>query len=169
MPDADDPKPEDVDPPDDGRDIAREEARYVIDEQLQALRDTDQKGQATARITALVLGLVVSGISLADDPTSLTGPWLVAGIACWVGSLATAVMTYSIDRPSYGVGPGYFDTTLAGLETRDELEADLLARYADWIDANSSEITTNSWYLLGSQLLFVAGILLFGAGIYQYV
>lgn len=169
MPGEEEPNPDAVDPPDDGRGIAREEARYVIDEQLQTLRDTDRKAQATARITALVLGLVVSGISFAEDPTILTGPWMVAGVAFWVGSLAVAVLTYSIDRPSYGVGPGYFDATLAGLSTKEELEDDLLARYADWIDDNSSEISTNGWYLLTSQLLFIGGILFFGVGVYQFI
>lgn len=163
------PKPDDVDPPSDGRDIAREEARQVIEIQLQTLRDTDQKAQFTARIVAIVLGLVVSGVSFADDPSLLAGPFMVAGVASFVGSLSVAVMTYSVDRASYGIGPGYIDTTLSELETAEELEDDLLSRYADWMDDNSAELSTNAGYLLLSQLLFIAGILLFGHGVYRLV
>jgi len=45
-------------PSEDGKQTVREEARHVIEEQLQTLRDIDQKAMATARIIGLVLGQI---------------------------------------------------------------------------------------------------------------
>lgn len=169
MPADDGSRSGEVDPPDDTHDIIREEARYVIDEQLQTLRDTDQKALATARITGLILGLLVSAFSIADDPVGLIHPTAIIGAAVLIASLCISVLTYTVDRPSYGIGPGYIDIATKNLDSRDDAQNDLLARYADWIDDNSAEISTNGTYLFISQLLFILGLLLIGYAAYDLI
>jgi hypothetical protein len=60
----------DVDP-DDGLALLREESRYVVDAQLSTLRETDRKAMATARVDAVIVGLLLSAASLADSPASV--------------------------------------------------------------------------------------------------
>jgi hypothetical protein len=169
MPGSDDAKNEEVDPPDCIHDTAREEARTVVSEQLQTLRDTDQKAMATARINGLILGVLASAASFTDNPSGIVNIWIVFGGATLLCSLCISVLTYTVDRPSYGVGPGYFDTILADLETKEQAQNDILARYADWIEDNSDDIETNSTYLLASQLFFIIGLILLGVGVYTFL
>lgn len=156
-------------PPEEAQDFVREEARNVVSEQLQTLRDTDQKAMATARINGLILGVLASAASLSDNATDVVNVWIVIGGGILLGSLCVSILTYTIDRPSYGVGPGYFDATLDNLDTVEEVQKDMLARYADWIENNSEEISTNGSYLLLSQLLFIFGLLSLGYGVYNFL
>lgn len=157
------------DDPGDGARIVREEARHVLDAQLRTLRATDRKALATARVVAVVLGLLLSAASLSDQPVAAVNPWLVGGSALLLGSLASAVVTYSVDRPNYGVGPGYIDSLAGELEESERLERDLVSRYAEWIADNGDEIASNGTYLLTAQGLLVLGLSFVGVGMYQFV
>jgi len=154
------------DPQDDAASLLREEGREVIDSQLQTLRDTDRKALATARMNALILGLLLSALSLSETPTEAINTWFVGGGALLLVSLGIAVLTYSIDRPSYGIGPGYFDDALGEYSTRSQIEEDLLERYANWIEDNGTEISSNSTYLLITQASLITGIGFIAFGMY---
>jgi hypothetical protein len=165
---ANDGSPEGSDPArGDSTGLLRDEARQVLDAQLRTLRDTDRKAMATARVDALILGLLLSAGSLADAPRTAINPWLVGGTSFVLGSLAVAVLTYSVDRPSYGVNPTFIETTLKNREQREAVESDLLAGYAEWIRSNGDEISSNSTYLLVSQGLLVVGLSAVATGIYE--
>ncbi|GAB3689157.1 hypothetical protein GCM10028857_24170 [Salinarchaeum chitinilyticum] len=147
--------------------IVREESRHVLESQLAVLRETDRKAMATARVVAVILGLLLSAASLADAPGDSLNRWHVAGSASLLGSLIVAVMTYSVDRPSLGIGSGYLDTADQRLESGDSVEADLLHRYAEWIADNNREIGSNSTYLLVSQWLLVIGLAAVAVGMFR--
>lgn len=153
-------------PPEEFLEVARDEARFVVEAQVEALRDTDDKAQATARINGIVLGLLVSAVTVSDVPTTTVNPWLVVGGSFLLVSLCVAVLTYTVDRPSYGIGPGYVDTPLPEFESETTAGYDLLERYAEWIADNSAEISTNGNYLLVSQFSFVLGLLAISVGVY---
>jgi len=163
------PKDDEVDVPDGSFDDVSDEARHVIEEQLQTLRDTDKKAMATARINGLILGVLASAASLAENPNGDINNWIIGGGAILLLSLCASVVTYTVDRPNYAVGPGYFDTILDELDSEQAVKGDLLARYADWIEGNSAEISTNGTYLLVSQVLFVLGLLVLGVGVYTFI
>lgn len=163
------PRDDDVDPPDGSREVIRAEARHVIDEQLQTLRETDQKALATARIIGLILGLLVSAASIADEPSTVVNDWILYGGGVLLVSLGISVFTYSVDRPSFGIGPGFIDTTLTDIDSDDGVGDDLLARYADWISDNGEEISTNGTYLLVSQVLFLVGLGLLAWGVHSII
>ncbi|PSP86380.1 hypothetical protein BRC83_00425 [Halobacteriales archaeon QS_1_68_17] len=152
-------------PSESSREQIREEARNVVSEQLETLRGTDRKAMATARINGLILGLLASAGSLADSPARAINDSMIYGGVLLLGSLGVAVLTYTVDRPSYGLGPGYFDSEFENFSTDTEVSNDLLDRYADWIDENSEEISTNGIYLFISQALFLAGLVLLAWGV----
>lgn len=154
-------------PSEEAKQTVREEARHVISEQLQTLRDIDQKAMATARIIGLVLGLIASAASLADQPGDAVNRITIVGGVFLLASLCASVLTYSVDMPSYGLGPGYFDSKFGEFGTDEEVSEDLLDRYADWIDDNSEAISTNGTYLIVAQSLFLAGLLLIAVGAYS--
>lgn len=153
--------------PEEFREVVREEARFVVEAQIEALRDTDDKAQATARINGIVLGLLVSAVTVSDSQAASPNPWIVAGGTMLLVSLCIAVLTYTVDRPSYGIGPGYVDTPLHQFDSMTIAEYDLLRRYAEWIEDNSEEISTNGNYLLASQFTFVLGLAVVSVGVYD--
>lgn len=144
----------------------REEARAVVDHQLSTLQNTDDKALQTTRIVALVLGLLLSALSLADDPGRIFNDAFVVGGLFLIGSFVLGLFTYTVDRPEYGLGPGYFDEDLKTMEDGTEISQDLLERYADWIDANSGEINTNANYLFFTLLLLVVGLIIISYAVY---
>lgn len=164
---VDESREQEVDAPDEVGELVREEAREVLTAQLQALRETDNKALSTARMNALILGVLLSGASLADDPTGLLNNWFFVGGGLLLLSLVAAILSYSVDRPSYGIGPGYIDGPLNELDDRSDVEADLLARYADWIDANTSEIWVDNVYLAIAQFFLLAGLASVGYAVLQ--
>lgn len=147
--------------------IVREEARWVLDGQVAVLRETDRKAMATARVVAVILGLLLSAASLADAPADSLNRWHVVGTASLLGSLLVAVLTYSVDRPSLGVGSGYLDRVERTIDSESSVETELLHRYADWIADNNEEIESNSTYLLVSQWLLVLGLTAVAVGMYR--
>lgn len=160
-------KTDDEAAPEEFREVVREEARFVVEAQIEALRDTDDKAQSTARINGIVLGLLVSAVTVSDSPATAPNPWIVAGGTLLLVSLCIAVLTYTVDRPSYGIGPGYVDTPLVEFESKTVAEYDLLRRYAAWIEDNSAEISTNGNYLLASQFSFVLGLVVISVGVHD--
>lgn len=152
-----------------GASVLREEARHVLDSQLRTLRETDRKSMATARVAALILGLLLSAGSLADAPGAATNSWIAVGASLVLASLAIAVLTYSVDRPSYGISPEYLDAARKSEHDHDAVKANLLAGYADWIRDNGDEISSNGTYLLASQGLLVLGLAGIAVGMYQLV
>lgn len=169
MPGGDGSAESESEPASGGAHIVREEARHVLDGQLRILRETDKKAMATARVVAVILGLLLSAASLSNAPTAALNPWVVVGSALLLGSLVVAVFTYSVDRPSYGIGAGYIDDVEAELDDPVAVERELLVRYAEWIEVNGDEIGSNSTYLLASQLLLIAGLTAVAYGMYRLV
>ena len=152
-----------------GASIVREEGRYVVDAQLRTLEETDRKAMATARVDAIVVGLLLSAGSLADAPTQAVNHWLIGGSALVIASLACAVLTYSVDRPSYGVGPGFIDDASDTSVSQATVETNVSAKNAEWIEENGDEIASNGTYLLVAQGLLVMGLTGIGLGLYGIV
>lgn len=157
-----------TDVPDEGKEILRKEARTVLAAQLKTLRESDEKAIATVRITGLILGLVISAISISEQPEeAFTGEVLIlfglGGFSLLV-SIVFGILSYSADRPSFGLGPGYFDREMEKFDETNDIYDDLLNRYADWIEDNSEEIATDGTYLNIALLLLVVGLVLFGVG-----
>lgn len=109
----------------------------------------------------------LSAASLSDTPTEYLNRLHLLGSGLLLGSLLVAVLTYSVDRPSYGIGSGYIDRLPADIEDTGGVERGLLDRYADWISDNNEEIGSSSTYLLVSQWLLVLGLTIVAIGMYR--
>ncbi|WP_248517323.1 hypothetical protein [Salinarchaeum laminariae] len=131
------------------------------------MHETDRKAMATARVDALIVGLLLSAASLAESPAGVVNPWLVGGSTLLLASLACAVLTYSVDRPSYGVGPGFIDDVTARERPEIAIERVVVSSYGEWIEENGDEIASNGTYLLVAQGLLVVGLTGIAAGLYQ--
>lgn len=149
--------------------ILRDEAREVLDAQLESLRQTDAKALATVRVSALIGGVFVSAISVTDEPSKIINlPFILAGIALFM-SISFGVLSYAVDRPSHGIGPGYIDDIFPELDSDQAFKEDLVDRYADWIEENNEDIATDSFYLSVSQGLLLVTLLFFALGVWMLV
>lgn len=169
MPSEDPAVEESTDDSNDGLALVREESRHVVDAQLRTLQETDRKAMTTARVDALIVGVLLSAASLTDSPASVENLWLVIGSTLLLASLACAVLTYSVDRPSYGVGPGFIDDVTEHDRSEQSVERAVVSRYSEWIQENGAEIASNGTYLLVEQGLLVFGLTGVAAGLFQLV
>lgn len=155
--------------PNGGLGVVREESRHVVDAQLHTMQETDRKAMATARVDALIAGLLLSAASLSESPASVVNVWLLLGSTLVLASLACAVLTYSVDRPSYGVGPGFIDDVTSSNDEAVAVERSVVCRYSEWIEENGDEIASNGTYLLVAQGLLVLGLTGVAVGLYQLI
>lgn len=153
----------------DGLSLVREESRHVVDARLRTLQETDRKAMATARVDAVIVGLLLSAASLADSPANVVNLWLLTGSTLLFASLACAVLTYSVDRPSYGVGPGFIDDVTEHTRSEQAVERAIVSRYGEWIQENGAEIASNGTYLLVAQGLLVLGLTGVATGLFQLI
>jgi hypothetical protein len=126
--------------------ISREEAHRTIDNQIQTLDDIDSKAAKILRINLVILGILLTGVSLATTPGSASdGPiyyadlvnrYTIGGTVLLLVSTGVAAITYTSSSLQAGVGP---DDLRAFLDNdysdRQNLEG-LVAGYAEWIEYN---------------------------------
>lgn len=142
----------------------REEARVVLDYQLQLLSEMHTKAMKTVRVTVLVLGVVLSATTFPEARRFIN--WFtVAGVGCLAGSFLLGLVTYSASDPDFGVGPDYlFDVGTSTYDSRDWLRL-LLQGYENWIQAMEELNDGNARMLTYTQLFLGIGVALIAAGI----
>ena len=87
----------------------REEARVVLDNQLQVLTELQTKAMKTVRTTVLVLGLVLSATTLPGAKRVVN--WLVvSGVGSLVVGIILGLGTCSGSNPEVGIGTPYLRT-----------------------------------------------------------
>lgn len=85
---------------------SREEARTVLDHQIQLLSEIHAKALRTIRITVLVLGVILS--STAFPETRQFVNWLtVAGVTSLVFAILSGLVAYTASNPNFGTSPDY--------------------------------------------------------------
>lgn len=126
--------------------IAREEAHRTVDHQVQTLNDIDSKVARILRINLVVLGIILTGISLTSGPvgaqenviqySDLINSFTISGLVFLLFSTGVAAITYTSSSLTAGVAPGDLQTFLDNdLNDRQNLEG-LVEGYADWIQYN---------------------------------
>jgi hypothetical protein len=132
------------------------EARAVIEAQQRAITDIDNKAVRTVRITAVLIGIVVSAAQLGAIAFQ---PVIVAiGGSALVLSLVAGVSTYS--ESDLTLGPdSEFLVELVLNRTGIRWDHALLVEFAYWIDDNGADISYNGWLLYVTQVLFALGVI----------
>lgn len=144
-----------------------DEARTVLDQLIQIVNDNDTKGIQTVRLALLFLGVLISGVSIAAQTSSMGIEEVIAQFQyldlatfALIGSLVAGLI--SSRYPSLNVGPSADDINL--LLNERHTEADwlilLLQSYEEWIRENAKVNWYSSILLVISQILLIASVVL---------
>lgn len=154
--------------PPDGTDVetlrtTREEARLVLDHQLQVLNEIDRKAIRTVQVVLVLLGLVGTTATVVEV-RHLLNPLSLGGLLSLVGALVLGLLTYTASNPETGVGSRYLQDSLE--EAYEELEwlAVLLKGYGEWLDRMERINARNARLLTWTQTLTVLGVVSLTAG-----
>lgn len=145
--------------------ITHEEARTVLDHQINILNDIDNKATKTVRITAVILGIVVSAPSVIDNPNNFINPFSKWGVAGLILSIVLGMITYSSSSPDLGPNPSDINRMLDEKYREDEWLVILLDSYEDWIDRTQRVNRFNGVFLALSQLSLITSLALLAWGV----
>jgi hypothetical protein len=154
--------------------LARSEARFVLDHQLNAFDRLADKTMWTLRFSLVVLGVVVS-VATFGGVDRFLNPFTVAGVACLSASVVVGLATFASGRPTAGISTDHIEDCLSASYAEAEWLAVLLAGYRSWMTETAA---TNQLYAklfgvthaltgLGVVLLVVSWVssLVFGTGV----
>jgi hypothetical protein len=140
------------------RETVHEEARAVIDAQNNTMSDIDNKAIWTVRITAILIGLLVTGFKFAPD--AFQQSWLEYAIGSFAIAGFLGILTYNESNLFVGPKGEYVEELARGTYEEEDWDEDLLITFAGMISENYDDIKWNA-RLLSSSLLFLSiGILL---------
>ncbi|MBX0323865.1 hypothetical protein EGH21_12575 [Halomicroarcula sp. F13] len=145
--------------------ITHEEARTVLDHQISILNDIDNKATRTVRITAVILGIIVSAPSVIENPNTFVNPFTKWGIAGLVLSISLGMFTYSSSSPDLGPNSSDINRMLDNKYRDDEWLVILLDSYEDWIDRTQQVNQFNGIFLALSQLSLITSLSLLAWGV----
>lgn len=155
--------------------IAREEAQRTVDEQNQTLNDIDTKAIQILRLNVLLIGTVLTLVSLTLQPSdqfprlsTLINSYTVLGTGTLLLSAALAALTYTASTNQIGVN--YEDIlTLTATDGKysnlEILDGLVVEGYGDWIRFNDETNIINSLYITLTILTLIYAISLFSLGI----
>lgn len=137
----------------------------VIDTQIATVDDLDQKAAYVTRFVGVVLGLVLTAVSLVsrfgegDPVTSLPVVVAVAaGVVGLVAAIAGAIVTYLSSEVVVGLHPHAARSIADGEYSYDEYNALLLRAYADAIERNRRVLSANARRFRSTLVALLAGI-----------
>ncbi|WP_155120766.1 hypothetical protein [Haloarcula sp. K1] len=145
--------------------ITHEEARAVLDHQISILNDIDNKATKTVRITAVILGIVVSAPSVIKNPTDFVNQFTKWGVVGLVLSIALGMITYSSSSPDLGPNSNDINRMLNKKYREDEWLVILLDSYEDWIDRTQRVNRFNGVFLALTQLSLITSLALLAWGV----
>lgn len=167
MTNSDDDPPKDLSYPSNIRSlrITHEEARTVLDHQISVLNDIDNKATKTVRITAVILGIVVSAPSIIKNPNTYINSFTEWGVVGLVLSIALGMFTYSTSSPDLGPNPNDINRLLDDKYREDKWLVILLSSYEDWIDRTQRVNRFNGIFLTLTQISLIISLALLAWGV----
>lgn len=159
--------------------ISREEAHRVIDNQIKTLDDIDNKAARLLRINLVLLGIILTGLSLALDTNSssesiqvvtrLNNMYTISGVLFLLASTAVAAITYTSSSLQAGVSANDLRQFLDNnLDDRTNLEG-LIEGYAEWIEYNYKVNARNAPLGTLTLLLLIFAMLSLSLGVYTAI
>lgn len=127
--------------------VAREEAHRTVDSQSKTLDDIDSKAARVLRVNLVLLGVVLTGISVAVNAhpggeravgvlADLANYYTVAGIVLLLASTAVAAVTYTASDLRTGMSGKDLRAVLDNeYDYRQNLEG-IVESYSHWIEHN---------------------------------
>jgi hypothetical protein len=158
----------------------RDEARVTVEGQQQTLSDVDTKASRILRINLVLLGIIVSAISIAAqnggtgnagqpalDP--LLNVYAELGVLSLVLSTVFAGITYTASELDVGVSADNVQSLLDAPYSTETIEELLVKNYIVRINFNRSENIRNIPLIQLTILLVLAAMILFSLAVYQAV
>lgn len=137
----------------------------VIDAQLTAINELDQKAEHVTRLVGILLGLVLTAVSLAprlggrDIATTL--PTVIAvsvGVIGLVAAVAGAIITYLSSKTVVGMHPRAAREIADTDFEYDEYNALMLRAYADAVEQNKQVLFVNALRFRYTLVALLGGI-----------
>ncbi|GAA0309897.1 hypothetical protein [Halarchaeum salinum] len=127
--------------------IAREEAQRTIDSQSQTLNDIDNKAARILRVNLVLLGIILTGISIALNArpsqasaasvlVDFVNGYTIVGIILLLGSTAVAAVTYTASDLRTGMSGKDLRAMLDNDYTDRQNVEGLVESYSHWIEHN---------------------------------
>lgn len=158
----------------------RAEARETVTAQKATLTDIDTKASRILRLNILLIGVIMSALSLAargdvEANSGLAGvepfinPYMKLGVASLVLSTALAAVTYTASELDVGVNADNLTNLVrAGLPAEDAEEL-LVKNYAVRINFNRSINIRNTPLITSTIVFVVTSVVCFTLGVYEAV
>lgn len=147
-----------------------EEARTVLDHQIESVRNLDDKAAKTFRLDAVFLGLTLTAVSLLVRSDSFqVSPFVnagtVAGVIALIASFIFAVLTFTVTDMHSGIGPADIERLVDEKYTEEEWLALLVRSEAAWMAGNEKQQSLNVKFLIVSHVALLIAIICFSVGI----
>jgi len=143
-----------------------DEARTVLEYQVETLNDIDDKAARTVRITALLVGGVFGAVSFGDRSSLVVNQFTWWGSVSLLLAVVLGMTTYSQSSPFFGPKPSDWEKIRERAGSKREAKEVLVREgYRGWINGNSNINEINSYFLLLTQWSIAVSLLLFGAGL----
>ena len=156
----------------------REEVQRTLDNQLSALDDIDTKAMAILRVNIILLGLLLTLLSLAADPGFLAGPdprhvaaltnsYMFVGIVSLLFSTALAALTYTASDADVGIEYEKIHAVIDADLTEREFEIAAAQTYGHWIRYNRRTNKLNSLLITLTSILAIVVIANLSLAVYS--
>lgn len=157
-------------------DVTYEEARRVVDYQLDSISDIDSKAAHTLRVLFVLFGLLITAISVVvkavlqqqgtdiDTARQFINAFTTGGVVLLLLSLLVAIWTYNETNTRSGLSP-YEVLRLAEDEPREKRFERLFGRFPNWILYNEAAIRKDSTLLFLSHSSLFVSVVLFTVGV----
>mgnify|MGYP006299263089 CR=1 FL=1 len=156
--------------------VLRSEANLTVQRQLDTLADIDDEASRILRLNVLLVGVVVSALSIASQVDSVAGeplvgqfrnPYVELGVASLIISTALAAITYSATEYDVGVSADNVAKLLRADIPADEIEALLLKNYVARINFNRSVDVRNIPLVTATIVFALVGVVFLALGVYE--
>lgn len=134
--------------------VAYQEARAVLQAQLQRKSNLDDKALRTTRLTTVIVGALITAVKAFDF--AVAGPVGYFGIGLLLASFGTGLASYSVEGPTLGPGVGGLSQLL---EMDEEWEREFLSEMETAITKNIGRLERSSLLLLVSDGTLFAGVI----------
>lgn len=150
--------------------IAQDEARSVLDHQIQNFNDTDTKAAKTFRLNAILLGLLLTAVSFIYRAEDITvDPYInrltISSVCLFITSFIFAVISYTTTGINTGMGPPGIRRLIDQKYNEKEFLILLLRSEAEWMEQNERANKFGVAYLTIAHIALILGVLAAFVGI----
>lgn len=142
------------------------EARSVLNHQINQIENIDDKALRSVRITILILGLIAAAGRF-EDSGEILNMFTLGSVIILFASVIICVTIYIYSPSVFGPGPEYIAQSLEERQSERKERIDALEASADWMVENNMIVEFLGKWFFRSQVLLAIGLffLLVGLGL----